>query len=230
MKAKIFFLLLCAASFLKPQSADVANALHQIESGSADSAKITLAALIAKYPSNAEVKYLDAVLTENGDSAMVKFQSIVTNYPASKYADASAYWVVVYYYSNGLYSKAAQQQSFLKQKYPQSPYVPAAVSFQLTAKPDTSSRAVKPVPAKKDTGNYMVQVGAFSNQGNATALKQKLEAQGYTCTLQEKNIGGTIFYVICVGYYANETEAKIQAEIIDKKYNLKSRVITIGGK
>ncbi len=77
-------------------------------------------------PDDPSVMFLDAVLKENGQEAVVIYQDIVDNHPKSKYADAALYRIFSYYYALGLYETAQEKLKQLKESYPTSPYIKVA--------------------------------------------------------------------------------------------------------
>ena len=71
------------------QDVDIIPYLKQIESGNSAGVKAELPELKRKNPESPSIMFLDGVLTENGQQAIVIYQNVVENYPKSKYADAS---------------------------------------------------------------------------------------------------------------------------------------------
>ena len=67
----------------------------------------------------------------------------------------------------------------------------------------------KSAPATSRAGRYMVQVGAFSQEGNAKALQQKLKAIG-----QEATIDHTSLYLVRIGpFETHEQAASVRAKL-----------------
>ena len=104
----IFFLIL--VSPLYSQEKDIVPYLRMIEGGAKDSVAQMLPGLKKSYPNDPSVLFLEGVLTENGQDAVPIYNRILSDFPESKYADASVYRLYSYYYSLGLYNTA---QSFL---------------------------------------------------------------------------------------------------------------------
>ena len=111
---------------LYSQDVDIIPYLKAIENGNIGQAKEALVDLKEKNPADPSVKFLDGVLKENGQEAVVIYQDIVDNHPKSKYADAALYRIFSYYYALGLYETAQEKLKQLKSSYPASPYVQVA--------------------------------------------------------------------------------------------------------
>jgi len=91
------------------QEVNIVSYLQQIENGKADEVKNDLIGLKEKYPDDPSVMFLEGVLTENGQKAVVIYQKVVDEYPDSKYADAALYRIYSYYYALGLYESANEK-------------------------------------------------------------------------------------------------------------------------
>ncbi len=213
-------------SFLLAQDVDIVPYLKQIESGQKEDVVKTLSELKEKYPNSPSVMFLDGVLTQNGQEAIVIYQKIVNSYPASKYADASLYRIYSYYYALGLYDAAKKHLSRLKKEYPESPYI------KIADKNIPSENEVVPFE-KKETKkvetqfDYTIQAGAFSNLENAKGLKKDFDDSGFKSEIKDKTVGGTVFHVVYVGEFKTENDARNFLQVINKEYKLDGRVIRI---
>src|SRR5690606_3952819 len=96
--AVIFFFILINSSVL-PQEVNIIHFLKQIENGEREESENRLAQLIKESPNDPSVKFLKAVLTENGADAVNLYREIIQKHPGSKYADASVYRLYSYYYA-----------------------------------------------------------------------------------------------------------------------------------
>src|SRR3989304_2188027 len=108
---------------LYSQEIDIVPYLKAIESGNIGQAKEALVELKEKNPNDPSVMFLDAVLKENGQEAVVIYQNIVDTYSKSKYADAALYRIFSYYYALGLFEASQEKLKQLKTSYPTSPYI-----------------------------------------------------------------------------------------------------------
>lgn len=225
--------LLLFSSFLYSQDIDIVPYLKQIESGEIDAVKEKLQELKIKFPGSPAIMFLDGVLTEDGQQAVVIYQRIIEKYPNSKYADAAVYRVFSYFYALGFYEAAEKMRNKLNSEYPESPYRKLAEANKI---PDSDTPTVTkpvetpPVVSSQSTSNeyrFTIQAGAFSNSVNAVNLKNDFEKAGYVTEVTEKVVGGTVFQVVYVGKFAVRRDAEDFLHIINSKYNLNGRVVEI---
>ncbi len=80
-------------------------------------------------------------------------------------------------------------------------------------------------PASTDPGRYSVQVGSFTAESNALALKAELEQKASGVHLVKALIGGEVYYRIRVGQFASRAEAQRAAE---RLASLGYRVLIMG--
>ncbi len=246
MKLKAVFLLVFA-TLVFGQDVNIVPYLKLIEKGDIDLVKKELNSLMGKYPDSQNLKFLEAVVTEDGDIAVDKYQQFYKNHPDNAYADAALYRIFSYYFALGVYQKADSYLAELKAKYPDSPYIKAAnrkipdkVEF-VAAYPDNKIKekpAVKtpPPPAKVTTPKpevnkapavvykYTVQAGAFSNKANAKELVSKIAIDGYFADYYEKVVGGTTFNIVIAGKFVSKEEAVNLIDHLETKYKLNGNV------
>jgi rare lipoprotein A len=79
---------------------------------------------------------------------------------------------------------------------------PGTATATTPSKPAAAAPQPQPRPATTHTGRYVVQVGAFSQEGNAKALQQKLKSIG-----QEAMIEHTSLYLVRIGPYSTREQA-----------------------
>ncbi len=170
----ILLIVLCSSVKLFSQEVDIVPYLKAIESGNIAESKEALADLKIKYPDDPSVMFLDAVLKENGQEAIVIYQDIVDNYPKSKYADAALYRIFSYYYALGLYDTAREKLKLLKTSYSTSPYIQVAdQNLSLLEKSDvqeTVTKTEETKPKSEENYKFTIQAGAFTNLDNAKKL------------------------------------------------------------
>lgn len=229
MKTAIKFLILSfliAPVCINAQEVDIIPYLKQIEQGKAEEVKTKLSELKQDYPNSSNVLFLEGVLTENAQDAVVIYQKIVDKYPKSAYADAALYRIYSYYFALGLYNTADKNFEKLKKDYPESPYIKMA-SMNVTTEENTTP-PVKTVDQKDETVyKYTVQAGAFTNKENASALQKEFVTAGMKSFIKEKNVGGTIFNVVYVGQFIGKNEAEDFKAIINSQFNISGRVVEI---
>lgn len=91
------------------------------------------------------------------------------------------------------------------------------VRVRLTHAPQGSS--------KPDPGRFSVQVGSFTAEANALALKAELEQKASGVHLVKAQVGGEVYYRIRIGQFASRAEAKRAAE---RLASLGYRVLIMG--
>jgi hypothetical protein len=221
---------------LYPQDPDIVNYLRQIEKGNKEQAEHDLDGLKEKFPGSPSVLFLEGVLSSDGQQAVAIYSYLLGNFPQSRYADASLYRLCAYYYAIGKYSLVKSNLNRLKNDYPQSPYIKLAEK-------DIPNEDL--IPGKNDTciidtlnnekiflGNYKysIQAGAFTVAENSNLLKTALDSAGYFTRIEVKLIAGSSFHIIYVGKFVNRTEANGVLKLINKKFNLKGRVVSLNSK
>ena len=229
------FILICIffiASFISAQ-VDIVSTLKHIESGEIDEAKSDFRRLNSRYPKDANVKFLAAVLTENGDEALHKYSIVFTQHPNSQFADAALYRVFSYYYSLGIYNKAEKHLIQLKNNYPNSPYIKAAdrtlpsEDFFIQAVAETPKEETPQITPVVEKFKYTVQAGAFLNKTNANNLKKNFKAKGIYADTYTKNVGGSLLNIVIVGKFRNKNSAQPVIDELKKDYKLNGRVVPL---
>ena len=216
------------------QDVDIIPYLKQIESGNIDAARSELMDLKDEYPESPSVKFLEGVLTENGQLAVVVYQDIVDNYSTSKYADAALYRIFSYYYALGLYETAQKKLDQLILDYAGSPYIKIAQQnkfpgdgyIAVNNEEDSSEVNGEETVAEQEF-KFTIQAGAFSNRDNAESLKAEFLNSGIFSETKEKLVGGTRFHVVYVGKFLTENDAEGFLQVINKRYELSGRIIPI---
>jgi len=238
LKLNLFFVLIVNiipfTADLYPQDADIVPYLKAIENGDLASAKEALAELKEKNPDDPSVMFLDAVLKENGQEAVVIYQDIVDNHPKSKYADASLYRIFSYYYALGLYDTSREKLNQLKSSYPTSPYIQVAeqnISALEKVDETKTETKVEEVKAKSEEDyKFTIQAGAFTNLDNAKKLISELESASIYSQLGEKVVGGTSFHVVYAGKFENREDAENFLQVLSSRYNINGSIVPPPGK
>ncbi|NWF90956.1 MAG: SPOR domain-containing protein [Ignavibacteriaceae bacterium] len=216
------------------QEVDITSYLKKIEAGEKGEVANSLASLKQKHPNSSAVLYLEALLTENGEIAYQKYNSIVERYPDSKYADDALYRIFAYFYAIDDLNKAEFFRSRLKSEYPESPYIKLTdkttfSDYSVPIVKQIEQKSAPKVVEKQAAGNfqYTIQAGAFSRKDNAVRLKEDLDKAGYNTQLIEKSVGGTVFHVVYVGKFSSDEEAKNYLSIINPKFKIQGWVVKI---
>ena len=218
---------------INAQDVNIVPYLQQIENGKADEVRNELIGLKEKYSDDPSVMFLDGVLTENGQKAVVIYQKVVDEYPDSKYADAALYRIYSYYYALGLYEAATEKLNKLITDYPNSPYIKIAKQNQLPVNPEITQEDETDITQQNNEDvvgtdyKFTIQAGAFSNKENAESLQLKFEKSGIFSEIKDKLVAGTTFHVVYVGKFVTENDAESFLKTINDKFELSGRVIQI---
>ena len=228
--ALLFFVL---SININAQEVNIVPYLQQIENGKADEVRNELIGLKERYSDDPSVMFLEGVLTENGQKAVVIYQKVVDEYPDSKYADAALYRIYSYYYALGLYESANEKLNKLISDYPKSPYIKIAKQNQLPVNPEISQEDDTDVTQQKkedvvgDDYKFTIQAGAFSKIENAESLQLKFEKSGIFSEIKDKLVAGTTFHVVYVGKFVTINDAESFLITINDKFELSGRLIQI---
>jgi len=232
MKIKAISILFLFAFGVVLGQVDIVPTLKLIESGEITEAHSNLKRLRYKYPKDENVKFLDAVLTENGEEALQKYSLIYTQFPKAQFADAALYRVFSYYYSLGIYNKAEKFLTKLKEDYPNSPYIKVAErnlpseDFFIQTKNETSEPPKVATNIKPDY-KYTIQAGAFLNKTNAKNLVKKYQAKGVYAKTYTKDVGGSLLNIVLIGKFKNKNSAQSTLDELKKNFKLNGRVVTL---
>ena len=94
---------------------------------------------------------------------------------------------------------------------------------------ETAARPVKhPAPAVKPAdseGAYALQVGAFSTSANAEKQKSFFEKRGYRVEVTNKVRAGRSYFLVWVGPFATQEEARRAGKEVRLKYKIDSMIV-----
>ena len=227
----VFLLLFFSTGKLYSQDVDIIPYLKAIENGNIGQAKEALVDLKEKNPDDPSVKFLDGVLKENGQEAVVIYQDIVDNHPKSKYADAALYRIFSYYYALGLYETAQEKLKQLKSSYPASPYIQVAdqnlSALEKTDVQETEKKVDEVKPEVEENYKFTIQAGAFTNLDNAKKLMGEFEAASIFSQLGEKIVGGTTFHIVYAGKFEQYEDAESFLQVLNSRYKLNGSIVSI---
>ena len=226
----LFVISILSSSQILAQEVDIVPYLKMIEQGKIEEVKGNLLDLKTDYPKSSNLIFLEGVLTENGQDAVVLYQTLVEKYPKSAYADAAIYRIYSYYFALGLYNTADKNLEKLKKDYPESPYIKMAsanvVKNEDEAPQQNGETPVETADAEKQF-SYSVQAGAFTNVDNANSLKKDIENAGMVSFIQDKNVAGTVFKVVYIGKFETRKEADDFLPIANTRFKIAGRVVEI---
>ncbi|MCB9209283.1 MAG: SPOR domain-containing protein [Ignavibacteriales bacterium] len=222
---KIFLFLISVQIFA--QNVNVIPQLKMIESGKLDQAISDLNKLKQANPSDPNVIFLEAVVTEDGEKSYKLYEMIYNNFPNSQFADAALFRSFSYFYALGLYKKAEELKIRLAKDYPRSPYLKNTErSFpqvdEMLIVESTPYEIKNPSELK-----FTTQAGAFSNFQNAEDLKNRFLKDGLYTKIVPKTVNNINLHVVTVGNFATKQEAENFLIILENKYSLKGRVIKL---
>jgi tetratricopeptide (TPR) repeat protein len=224
-------MILLTGNSVYPQEVDIVPYLKMIESGNVIQAKEDLAELKEKNPDDPSVMFLDGILTENGQEAIVIYQNIVDDYPKSKYADAALYRIFSYYYALGLYDTATEKLKLLTENYPDSPYIKVANQNLESREQSEVEKKEEEIPegetAPEENYKFTVQAGAFTNLENAKNLNQQFAESGIFSQLVDKTVAGTVFHVVYTGKFEKYEDAVNFLAVINSKFNVNGSIVPI---
>ncbi len=227
----ILLFLFCSPVKLFSQEVDIVPYLKAIENGNIAEAKEALVELKTEYPDDPSVMFLDGVLKENGQEAIVIYQDIVDNFPKSKYADAALYRIFSYYYALGLYESAREKLKQLKTSYSTSPYIQVAdQNLSLLEKSDvqeTVTQTEESKPKSEEDYKFTIQAGAFTNLENANKLIGEFEGSGIYTQLTDKIVAGTTFHVVYAGKFETLEDAESFLQVVNSRYNVNGSIVSI---
>ncbi len=227
-----FLIIILIISFgkLYSQEANIVPYLKAIENGNIAQAKEALVDLKEKSPNDPSVMFLDAVLKENGQEAIVIYQAIVDNHSKSKYADAALYRIFSYYFALGLYETAGEKLKQLKNFYPASPYIMVAdqnlSTLEKTETQKTDTNVEESKQKVEEDYKYTIQAGAFTNLDNANKLISEFEAASIYCSLGQKTVGGTTFHVVYAGKFEKREDAESFLQVMNSRYKINGTIVS----
>lgn len=212
------------------QDINIIPYLKQIEAGNKKDVEKQLPSLISKNPNSPSVLFLEGVLTDDGEKALITYSKILDKYPKSKYADAALYRIFSYYYAAGEYYNAKKCLGDLKKDYPTSPYIkiaerdiPEADQTAVSEGKESNQITEENTPKYK----FTIQAGAFTNPSNAAALKNNFEDNGFFSEIKHKVVAGTTFRVVYVGKFEDKEEAENFLHVINREFKLDGRIVEI---
>ncbi len=218
LKKILFVIVLFTIPLL---ASNLTNALRYVDNGDIVKAKQILAEMMKKSPNSPDALLLDAILTTDASKALEKFRYIYDNYPKFKYADLCLFRIYSYNYAIGNYKTAERYIARLRGEFPDSPYANAVGELPKVHKTLLAKKFLR------KTGEFTIQVGAFSDFSNAKNLANKLKQNGFDSHINKKIVKGSIFNVVTVGFFNNKKEAVSTMQKLKKEFSLSSQIFKI---
>lgn len=121
--------------------------------------------------------------------------------------------------------RAEPEQSVLTESTPQEAEKPAVVKELIT--PPPAAEKTEPLAKKQDPlGNWVVQVGSFSNERNAMGLRDKLRKSGFVTQVEKVKVSGKWLYRVRVGPFLERSQADSTNKQLTSKFQFKGRVMS----
>lgn len=228
--------------FAQQAGPDISQHISAIEAGQAERVREEIPSLLARYPNNPAILYLQGLATEDGAEAVRIFQSVFDNFPKSEWADDALYRVYQFYYAIGLYRTAEIKLNQLKEVYPTSKYVTGGDAVETKHFAEEAETPSTPEPAVRDSGlveapapaqdvvpaagSFALQVGAYTLQVNAAKQKLFFEDLGYSVEIMSKVKDNRSLHTVLVGPFNTYEEARTRGVEIKQRYNIDSIVLT----
>ena len=151
----LFLFLYCAVL----QAQDIERYLGLINEGRIDDVRSALPELEALYKNDPGVQYVKALVTLNGEEALVIYRDLLRNHPDHAYADDVAMKIGEYLFSRGLYSQASKQFRLVPLVYSTTEHVQRATdlmvnSYTATGQRDSAAYYVRQVRLLHPTLEY----------------------------------------------------------------------------
>lgn len=156
-------------------------------------------------------------------SSSQRYLQLAQRYPASPLCDDAYYMRIQCLLARGEQDSARYALEWFLNKYPNSPLASLAAS---EVRGQSGARPPSPAPrAAVGAKSYALQVGAFKEKRNAEKLVHALTAQGYECEMVTKERGRDLFYLVWVGRFENEVDARRKGEQLQARHGLPFRIV-----
>ena len=211
--------------------------------------------LNSKYPNNADVLYLNALLEKDGEESIKKYKFILKKFPKSRFSGDVKLKIGEYYYSKGLYTKSANRLKNLPIEYPQIQNMKNVISLALNsfsaigeqdslkyysliyksmfANLDFASKKINlkenikinTIKNHASSRPFILQIGAFRDKQNATRLKLQVSQIGYDVSIKKIDSNDKVFYAVRVVRFKTKEKANKVGEEIKVKIGTDYRIL-----
>jgi hypothetical protein len=155
------------------------------------------------------------------------FVELLENFPDSPYCDKALYFSASCLSVAKEYDQSSAQLQRLLVKYPQSAFAELA---REDMKEIRSYTGVRPSPSQprvlSSTGDFTLQIGSFSRANNALKLRNDVKDVGLPLEIVEQQSGSRTYYLVLVGSFRTEEEAREFGESFREKYAKPYRIIS----
>ncbi|MBM4175354.1 MAG: SPOR domain-containing protein [Ignavibacteria bacterium] len=226
----LFFLLLTHS--YGQREVDITKYLDQVASGESEAVRRILPSLMKNNPQSTFLKYLQAVLTQDGRQAASLYREIVHSKSSSEYKDDAIFKLYQFHYALGEFNESDKYARMILDSYPSSSYVvrlkrTETVNRQIPATQQSETRTqsielTQPVLS----GNFTLQVGAFLDRNNAESLRMQVMKYGESW-INQREVKGKIFHTVLLGKFTDEVQANILLERIKSELSLNGVVLRL---
>lgn len=195
-----------------------------------DSAVACYEKLLQTYPNSqysddalfklAQLKYAQGLYL----TSRKQFSQLLKEYPRSGLHQQCNYWIGLCYQATGKTDSAQIQFQNALRDFP--PTNLSSIIRQDLDALEKQQSAEKEIASQTHTITYAVQVGAFAHQNNALLRKSFFENDGYQVNLRTKLIEGTTYYLVWIGSFNNDTEARAFGEQLKTKYGVNYTLVS----
>lgn len=92
-----------------------------------------------------------------------------------------------------------------------------------SGKPQQAAAAQQPASS---TG-WIIQAGSFGQKANADRLQRNISNSGASAYIEEVDVQGKTLYRVRLGPFPSKSSAQQQLEVVEKRFDLKGRVINL---
>ena len=252
IRSLIFFLtLFIGASGAAAQS----NIESLVKEGKFNEARAMLPVLVKENPDDARTIYFQGLLEKKGEASLKYFESLLSKYPKSEYADDALMQISEYRYARGLYISAERTLLMIPREYPDSEHVERAINLLMqamlvTGKADTAKMYLDVFKKKwKDLDvdfpeseiakfavqvessdtvkkeEYTIQIGAFGSKKNAKRQRDVFKKRGYKVSLGKKKVANNELHLVWVGSYSSYDDALAEARVLKAKFGVNYGIV-----
>lgn len=229
------------------QEIDLNKLIPEIEKGQTERSQLILLSLEKDNQNSSTYKYLKALLTQDGFEAAKIYKDIVYSNEESEWKDDALFKLYQFHYSRGEFNESDKYARMLRESFPESIYISRLqrndkigeriLNFrqdEKISKPDTVNlvqgevsynQSIQPNIQQVSKNKLAIQVGAFSNEANA--LRFSKQFLGYKTKVKEKSVNNKKLFVVLVGEYESEVEAKNALERLKKIFKVEGLIINL---
>lgn len=128
---KIIHIILLFFSFAHSQNINLYLTL--IEKGRYEEVRENIPDLLSRYPNEPGVKYIQALINNDGDASLAQYKKVIENFPNSEFASQSSIKIGEYLFARGLYSQASAQLKKSILDYPKSDFHQRALDLMINS-------------------------------------------------------------------------------------------------